>query len=151
MKSVYTTIQKLKPTVVVLVHQTTTTIDDYMKRLKMSKLTVEFDGDNGVALPNNKSKEYVDNVIANKATTPYVVIGSDLLLSLFRCAVIENKIKHTDLKFVFEEKTIDVDKYGTCREWPKGFGDAGINALKVLLCDRRKKNKDKIDEVGPRD
>ena len=111
----------------------------------MSKLTVEFDGDDGVVLPDNKSQKYVDDVIANKATTPYVIIGSDLLLALFRCAVVENKIKHTDIKFMFEEKIIDVDKYGMCREWPKGFGDAGIDALETLLWSQDKDKADKID------
>ena len=99
----------------------------------MSKLTVEFDGDDGVALPDNKSRGYVDDVITNRATTPYVVIGTELLLMLFRCAVVEKKIKHTDLKFMFEEKLIDVDRYGTCREWPKGFGDVGLDALDILV------------------
>jgi len=108
----------------------------------MSKLIIEFNGDNGIALPDNKSQEYVDEVIANRATTPYVVIGTELLLILFRCAVIEKKIKHTDLKFMFKEKLIDVGKYGTCREWPKGFGDVGIDALDVLIWGQ---SKDKID------
>lgn len=99
----------------------------------MSKLTVEFNGDDGVVYPDNKSQKYVDDVIANRATTPYVVIGSDLLLTLFRCAVVEKKIKHTDLKFMFKEKVIDIDKYGTCREWPKGFGNASLDALEVLV------------------
>lgn len=99
----------------------------------MSKLIVEFNGDNGVALPDNKSQQYVDDVILNREITPYVTIGTDLLITLFRCAVVEKKIKHTDLKFMFKNKIIDVGKYGTCREWPKGFGDVSDNALDVLL------------------
>lgn len=99
----------------------------------MNKLTVEFDGDNGAALPDNKSQRYVDDVIANRTTTPYVVIGTGLLLDLFRCAVVEKKIKHTELKFMFEGAIINVDRYGACKKWPEGFGDVSIEALETLL------------------
>lgn len=99
----------------------------------MNKLIIEYDPDKGITLPDNKYEKYVNDAIANREITPHVVIGSELLLTLFRCAVVKNKIKHSDLKFMFKGKIIDVDKYGTCREWPKGFDDIGINALEVLM------------------
>lgn len=97
-----------------------------------NKLIVEYDPDNGVAFPDNKSEDYVENIIETPVKQR-IVIGTELLVELFRCAVVEKKIKHTEIKFLFKGEIIDIDKYGTCREYPKGFGDVNINVLSRLL------------------
>lgn len=98
----------------------------------MNKLIVEYDPDNGLALPDNKSEDYVKNVIEN-SVEQHVVVGTELFVDLFRCAVVEKKIKHTKIKFLFKGETIDIDKYGTCREYPEGFNDVNTNVLSRIL------------------
>ena len=98
----------------------------------MSKLIVEYDPDKGQAFPDNKAKEYVDD-IAETFVNTHIVIGTDLLITLFRCAVAEKKIKHTEIEFLFKGETIKINKDGTCNYWPNGFGDAMDNALETLL------------------
>lgn len=106
---------------------------DRLKGQKNYKLIVEYDPDNGTALSDNASKEYVAYTIGRKSVTQHVTVSTSLLITLFRCAVVQKQIKHNELKFKFEGEIIDVDKYGTCREYPKGFADADIDALVTLL------------------
>lgn len=106
---------------------------DRLKGQKNYKLIVEYDPDNGAALSDNASKEYVDYAIGRKSVTQYITVSTTLLIALFRCAIVQKKIKHNEIKFKFKEKIIDVDKYGMCKEWPKGFGDADIDAMEILL------------------
>lgn len=101
----------------------------------MNKLVVEYNADNGQAFPDNKAKEYVDN-IAETFVNAHIVIGTDLLITLFRCAVAEKKIKHTEIEFLFKGETIKINKDGTYNYWPSGFGDAMDNALETLLLSR---------------
>lgn len=98
-----------------------------------NKLIVEYDPDNGVTLPDNQSQKYVENVIDNMFAIPHIIIGNELLITLFRCAVAEGKIKHTEIEFLFKGQIIKISKYGRCEEWPKGFGDHDINATEILL------------------
>lgn len=98
----------------------------------MNKLIVEYDPNNGLSLPDNKSENYVKNIIEN-SVEQHVVIGTELLVNLFRCAIVEKKIKHTEIKFLFKGKIIDIDKFGTCREYPKGFCDINTDTLSRML------------------
>ena len=99
----------------------------------MSKLIVEYDPEYGEAFSDALSKAYVDDSITNRHVTSHILVGTDFLITLFRCAVVKGKIKHTDLEFLFEETTIRVDKHGMCSEWPKGFCDIPDDALNTLL------------------
>lgn len=99
----------------------------------MSKLIVEYDPDEGLALTDNRAEEYVSCAIYNRSIIPHIIIGNELLITLFRCAVVEGKIKHTEIEFLFKEKTIKINKYGRCEEWPEGFGDHEINAIEIIL------------------
>ena len=99
----------------------------------MSKLIVEYDPVYGKALPDNQSKVYVEDAINNKDIVLHIIVGTCFFIMLFRVAVAEGKIKPTEIEFLFEEETIEIDKYGTCNDWPKGFADADIDILKKLL------------------
>ena len=99
----------------------------------VDKLIVEYDSNNGIALPDNKSQAFVENAINNKAISTYVMIGTQLLITLFCCAIVKGKIKHTEIEFLFKGKTIKIDRFGTCEKWPEGFGDIPTKALGVLL------------------
>ena len=103
------------------------------KRNVMSKLIVEYDPEYGKALSDSPSKNYVEYVINNKDIVPHIVVGTCFFIMLFRVAVAEGKIKPTEIEFLFEEETIEIDKYGTYNDWPKGFADADIDVLKKLL------------------
>ena len=104
----------------------------------MSKLIVEYDPDNGLAFTDNKAKEYMYYAIKNRSITPHIIIGNELLITLFRCAVVERKIKHTEIEFLFKGKTIKISKHGRCEEWPKGFGDHDMNATETILFHQHK-------------
>ena len=111
---------------------------DRLKGQKNYKLIVEYDPDNGLAFTDNKAKEYMYYAIKNRSITPHIIIGNELLITLFRCAVVERKIKHTEIKFLFKGKIINISKVGRCDEWPKGFGDIDMNAAVFLLTYQRK-------------
>lgn len=100
--------------------------------MRNNKLVVEFDGDCGMTFPDNKAKEYVEEIVQD-TTIEHIIIGSGILLILFRQAVTRGLIDHTEIEFLFKGKTIPVDKYGTCKEWPKGFGDVEMNAISDML------------------
>lgn len=110
----------------------------------MNKLIVEYDPDNGLVLSDNKSKDYVESTIQNFITTIklliplHIVVGTELLITLFQCAVAEGKIKHTEIEFLFKGKTIKIDKFGTCNKYPKGFCWTFTDALETLLICRSK-------------
>ena len=113
----------------------------------MSKLIVEYDPDNGLAFTDSKAKEYIDYAINSRSITPHVVIGNELLITLFRCAVVKKKIEHTEIEFLFKGKTIKISKCGGCEEWPKGFGDMDIDAIEVLLSYQHNTPKDAVKKV----
>ena len=104
----------------------------------MSKLIVEYDPEYGEAFSDNLAKVHVNDSITNRHVTSHILVGTDFLITLFRCAVVKGKIKHTDLEFLFEGTTIRVDKHGMCSEWPDGFGDTEIEALEILAWGRLK-------------
>jgi len=64
--------------------------------------------------------------IAKTFVNSHIVVGTEVLVTLFRCAVAEKKIKHDEIEFLFKEDTIKVDKNGTCNHWPKDF--CGVTA-----------------------
>ena len=104
----------------------------------MNKLIVEYDPDNGIALPDNKSEEFVNDVIDNRSTISHIVVGTELLMLLFRCAIVKGRIKHTEIEFLFKGDAIRIDKFGTCERWPEGFGDIPMKALETLaFCDKK--------------
>lgn len=116
----------------------------------MSKLIVEYDPDKGMAFTDSKAQEYVDYAIGNRPITPHIIISNELLITLFRCAVAEKKIKHTEIEFLFKGKTIKISKHGRCEEWPKGFGDHDINATEILLGLQHKAEVKKTKHRGPK-
>lgn len=69
----------------------------------MNKLIVEYDPDNGQAFSDNESKEYVDD-ICKTFVNAHIVVGTKLLVNLFRCAVADKKVKRNEVKFLFKDK-----------------------------------------------
>lgn len=105
----------------------------------MNKLIVEYNPENGQAFTDNGAKEYVDYAIENRSITPHIIVGNELFITLFRCAIAEERIKHTEIEFLFEGKTIKISKYGRCENWPEGFGDTDMKATEILLTHQHKK------------
>lgn len=114
----------------------------------MGKLIVEYNPDNGQTFTDNKAKEYVNYAIENRSITPHIIVGNELFITLFRCAVVKEKIKHTEIEFLFKGKIIKISKYGRCEEWPKGFGDTDMNAIEILLTYQLKRARKKRKHRG---
>ena len=110
----------------------------------MNKLIVEYDPENGQAFTDNGAKEYVDHVIKNRPIILHIVVGNELFITLFRCAIVEKKIKHTEIEFLFKGKIIEINKWGNCKEWPKGFYDTDMKAIDILLTYQHKKALEKM-------
>lgn len=62
-----------------------------------------------------------------------------LQIDAFRLMVVDKVISHRDIQFKFEGRIIPVDKYGTLKEFPKGFADVIDNFL-MRLCRWDKKD-----------
>lgn len=67
----------------------------------MNKLIVEYDPNKGQAFSDNKSKEYVDSICRTFVNT-HIVVGTKLLIDLFRCAIADKKIKYNEIEFLFK-------------------------------------------------
>ena len=73
------------------------------ERIKMNKLIVEYDPDKGQVFSDNESTKYVDN-ICKTFVNAHIVVGTKLLVNLFRCAIADKKIKHGEVEFLFKDE-----------------------------------------------
>ena len=110
----------------------------------MNKLIVEYDPENGQAFTDNEAKRVCRLCNKKQTITPHIVIGNELLITLFRCVIVEEKIEHTKIEFLFKGKIIEISKWGNCKEWPKGFYDTDMNAINILLTYQHEKAIKKI-------
>lgn len=114
----------------------------------MNKLIVEYDPDKGQAFSDNESIKYVDE-ICKTFVNSRILIGTEFLITLFRKAIVEKKIKVDEIKFLFKGRTINIDKYGCWDHRPRGFDDTASCAYRGIIHaqmemkkeDERNKNK----------
>ena len=100
------------------------------------KLIIEYNAKHGYAVPDGHTEYYVDTIIANflKQEEDMVVsVATALFVDFFRVRLAGGAIKPDQIEFMFENKVLEHDRYGTLRHWPKGFCDIPIEPMEQLL------------------
>lgn len=90
-------------------------------------LKITYDPNNGVAVPDGKTAEWTDAIIAKwiedgKPETD-ITIGSSMIVDQFRVRVVRGVLDASELVFLFEHWGIYVYGSGRCTDWPRGFCD----------------------------
>jgi hypothetical protein len=121
------------------------------------RLFVEFDGYDGIAVPDGKASEYVANVLrtvtkefAQEDLYPDEIIdpvkvrvGTSLMIDFFRLAVVSGSLKPEHIKFVFKDhkdskNLLEVDENGRLSRYPEGFCDHTTEVLAKLVAKHRR-------------
>jgi hypothetical protein len=100
------------------------------------KLTLVYDADGDIYLCDGKAEEwvntYLDTFLENKKDQR-IVVGSALIIDFFRLKLAQGVIKTDQIEFVFNDKTLEHNRYGTIKHWPKGYCDIPIEPMEKLL------------------
>lgn len=100
------------------------------------KLTVDYNANNGFSCVDGRTEEYADHFIAKflkQNNDQTVTIASEIIIDFFRLRLAEGVIKKDQIKFTFDGETLEHDKLGTMRHWPKGYCDTAIAPVEQLL------------------
>jgi hypothetical protein len=107
----------------------------------MKLLTVVFDGDNGVVVPDNRVASHVNKILDRFQLVDRLscFVGNGELVNEFRVRVRRGELKHEEIVFEFKGETIKVDERANLDRWPKGMCDM-VGKQLVEIMTRRKPN-----------
>ena len=77
--------------------------------------------------------EILDNLNPYTGTHKRIVIGNELIIYLIRCAVLEGKIPHQSIAFIYHGIVLNLNAEGRFSYYPPGFCAQFDNALDRLL------------------
>ncbi len=100
------------------------------------KLTLVYDAMSGYNLCDGRSEEWVDTYIdefLKGKKDQRIVIGSALLIDFFRLRLAQGVISTDQVEFVFKDKTLEHNKHGRIKHWPRGYCDIPIEPMEKLL------------------
>lgn len=81
-------------------------------------ITLEYDSMAGLALPEGKICDFVDQFITdNTGKDVHLVYSQELILDYFRLAIVNNKLDHNNIVVKYQDTIIPIDKYGTLKKW----------------------------------
>jgi hypothetical protein len=110
------------------------------------KLNVIYSGE-GQAVADLRVQDWLDDLLSRLEhcglESHTIDVGTDVMVSIIRLAVIEGRLDHEDVTFYFEDYIITVDENGMFNLSPKGFCDTLTEISRKLL----EKNKEKQHEV----
>ena len=72
-----------------------------------------------------------------------VQTSTGMLVDAIRIMVIRGKIPHDEVRILFKDKVITIDKYVQYSEWPKGFLDTFDDILDEIIDFKFNRNKEK--------
>lgn len=84
-------------------------------------IKVTYDPINGMAVPDGRAESWVKEVMETNGTDFHAIVGTEVMVNVFRLLVLEQKIKPEELVFIFGDVEIPVDKFGALKFWPKGM------------------------------
>ncbi len=100
------------------------------------KLTLVYDAMSGFNLCDGRSEGWVDtylDIFLKGGKNQRIVIGSALLIDFFRLRLAEGVISTDQIEFVFKGKTLEHNKHGRIKHWPRGYCDIPIEPMEKLL------------------
>ena len=101
-----------------------------------TKLIIEYDAENGDAIPDGKAMETVLNAykLSLRFNTPsFLKTSSENVVLAARVAIKEGKFSHEKVEFRYKQESWYMDKDGRNEFWPVGFCDTCSRFLERLL------------------
>lgn len=98
-------------------------------------MKIFFDDKNGLVVPDGKVTE---TALAIVKAGKDITVGSDLLVTAIRLALIENKIDYKSVVFVFNGKNIILNEKYQITKYPTGFCDVEQNILRNIRLEQKK-------------
>ena len=99
-------------------------------------LTIIYDPNEGLTLPDAKIEAYVRDFYADHARNPQecsFCVASELFIQAARALVAEGVIPHDDVAFIFKGEILRPNEGGLLPHWPNGFCDTGDDFVGRLL------------------
>lgn len=85
-------------------------------------LTIIYDPINGVVPPDNKLKQTAEDIINNyihhDKRDLIIIFGSECHIDVMRLCVMESKLHHTEVNFMYQDYSITMDRYGKLSHYP---------------------------------
>jgi len=85
-------------------------------------LIIAYDPVNGKVPPDNKLRETADDIISNyiyhNKRTLCITVGSEVHVDIFRLAIGESELSHTDVLFKYKDEEITMNKYSKLSHHP---------------------------------
>lgn len=86
------------------------------------KLVVEYNPDNGFAVPDNKVAEAIDYRLLrwknNSVCSNHMLVGTASLVDEIRLRVVRGQILPSEVCFMFKSKVINILENGCLSDWP---------------------------------
>jgi hypothetical protein len=98
-------------------------------------IRITYDPYKGMTMPEGLVRAYVESYLTgtNNVEDSKLSVGMEYLIHEFRLSVLNNKLSHTHLIFIFNDEEIQVTKYGRLHSWPNGFCDRIEKQLGELI------------------
>lgn len=104
-------------------------------------LIIEYDPINGEIVPDGKVREWADDLVKEHeewkeedyVDDMVVVIGSVVMLDMTRALIVKKRLDHKEVTYSYYDLKQTPDKFGSLRQWPKGFCDTYDNILEELI------------------
>jgi len=102
----------------------------------MPKVILTFDAENGTPSGDAYACRIVNAFLEQSGLVEYSTANHSVVNAL-RLAIVEQRISHTDVKFLFGEQTILSNAKGELDAWPVGFCDHDRNCVVAMMKTRR--------------
>jgi hypothetical protein len=98
-------------------------------------ITIKYDATKGDAIADGNAEEYVEKLLDAHYIGGSIgaTVGSELVISYLRVAIVEKKITPNDVTLYFGDEILSISNEGMIRYWPKGFCDRYEDALSRIL------------------
>lgn len=111
-------------------------------------LVIVYDPYNGVAVPDAKVANAVENMLNYPDSVFYV--GNSIILDEIRLRIVRGQIPHTHVKFVYQHKDIFLNQYGNPigdDGWPKDiFYHSDDLTSRILTAQMERRRRDNPNE-----
>ena len=105
------------------------------------KLIIEYNADGGYIFPDGKIEAWVNETVKqfknklrnNIEEDRKLIVANTIAIDFFRLALAEGRIEKDQIEFVFEGKTLEHNKYGVIKHWPKEYCDIPIKPMVKMM------------------
>lgn len=110
-------------------------------------ITIVYDAVNGRPIADGLCRKVAMNLALEVDNDITETFSTENVLQAIRLEIIHDRLPVDKVRFMFEGKVLEHNKYGNITNWPKGYCQETLNLLRELCLDALNKRKnEKSDE-----